>query len=340
MPIRTIRPANQEDKHHWDRIIHHPLQSWAWGEFRASMGVQVQRVVSTEGGEIVDGWQVTLHRIPMTNYTVGYFAKGPLPTMEMISALTLYTKPNHTISIQIEPNLVYSKTVYDQLPHSNRFIPSHRALFTPYNFVIDLRQSEEDLMKKLHPKTRYNIKIAQKHNVSIQEDNSPAAFDQYISLSQETTARQGFYAHNSQYHRTMWRIMRQANIATMFTATYQHKTVAAWILFKWKNSLYYPYGASSREHRQVMAPTLLLWEIIRWAKQHNFSSFDLWGALGPNPDQNDPWYGFHRFKEGFHPELIHSIGSFDYIINPVLYSGYTLADAIRWKYLRLKQKLF
>ena len=64
--------------------------------------------------------------------------------------------------------------------------------------------------------------------------------------------------------------------------------------------------------------------------------FDLWGAMGPSPDTNDPWYGFHRFKEGYAPQLVEFIGSFDLVIRPTLYRLYTSADSLRWAFLKLK----
>jgi lipid II:glycine glycyltransferase (peptidoglycan interpeptide bridge formation enzyme) len=57
--------------------------------------------------------------------------------------------------------------------------------------------------------------------------------------------------------------------------------------------------------------------------------------MGPEPDENDPWYGFHRFKQGFNPRLVEFAGSFDLIINKPLYFFYTLADTLRWKFLKL-----
>ena len=86
-----------------------------------------------------------------------------------------------------------------------------------------------------------------------------------------------------------------------------------------------------------MAPTLLLWEIAKWAKSKGLKKFDLWGAMGPDPDVHDPWYGFHRFKQGFNPRLVEFTGSYDLIISPILYYLYTLADTIRWFFLRLRK---
>lgn len=337
--VRTIRLATAEDQPYWDRVVHHPLQSWAWGEFRSAMGVDVVRLVRLERGVITQGWQLTFHPLPGIGKTVAYLARSPLPTADLLDELAKLGQRKRTIYIQLEPDAAFTAEVHANLPHSKRFIPSHHALFTPYTFVLDLKKSETELLQLMHPKTRYNIRVAQKHGVQVQEDTSSRAFTDYLRLSEETTRRQGFYAHNRRYHQTMWRILADAGIATMFTATYQGQTLAAWIIFRWEKTVYYPYGASSRAHRQTMAPTLLLWEIARWAKNRGCTAFDLWGALGPEPDPHDPWFGFHRFKEGFRPDLIRTIGSYDYVLQPWLYRGFTIADRLRWYYLHLMRRL-
>ena len=297
----------------------HPLQTPEWGEFRKSMGIDVVRVRD---------WQITFHRVPYTPWTIGYFPKGPLPTKLMIDSLTKLGKEKHAIFIQLEPNAEKGSVP----------IPlSHHPLFTKYSFVLDLTKSESELLAAMHPKTRYNIRVAEKHNVVVKEDNSPTAFNEYLRLTHETTSRQGFYAHNSMYHKTMWEVMHKAGIAHLFTASYEGNVLSAWIVFVYGDTVYYPYGSSSRDHREVQAPTLLLWEIAKWAKAQGIKKFDLWGAMGPNPDVRDPWYGFHRFKQGFNPKLVEFVGSYDLIINKPVYFLYTLADSIRWTLLRLKK---
>ena len=314
----------------------HPLQSEAWGSFRRAMGIDVIRL---------GDWQLTFHNIPFTPFTIGYFPKGPKPDKRMLHELIKLGKQKHAIFIQLEPNVPASHQLTPSeigtraislgaRDKSNQLIPSHHPLFTKYTFVFDLTKSEEELLQAMHPKTRYNIRVAQKHGVIIKEDSSPQAFQAYLALTRETTRRQGFYAHNEAYHRSMWHIMKKAGIAHLFTASYQGSTLAAWIIFAWQDTVYYPYGASSREYRDVMAPNLLLWEIARWAKSKGYKKFDLWGSLGPHPDEHDPWYGFHRFKQGFNPTLVEFVGSYDLILNPFLYRLYTLADKVRWKLMR------
>ena len=307
------------DRTTWNASVLHPLQSWEWGEFRQQMGIDVVRI---------ENWQLTFHAIPYTPWTVGYFPKGPLPNRQMIDTLTKLGKEKHAVYIQLEPDATTGSV---PLP------ASHHPMFTTYTFILDLTKSESELMASMHSKTRYNIKVAQKHGVQIQEDNSDEAFTQYQRLSAETTDRQGFYAHSPRYHRTMWETLKKTNIAHLFTATLNGETLAAWVLFSWNKTIYYPYGASSRNHREAMAPQLLLWEIVKWGKKQGYTSFDLWGAIGPDPDPKDPWYGFHRFKEGFHPTLVKFVGSYDLIISPVLYRLYKTADAIRWSILNRKK---
>ncbi|MBU1327194.1 peptidoglycan bridge formation glycyltransferase FemA/FemB family protein [Patescibacteria group bacterium] len=326
------------DRRSWDAAASHPLQTWAWGEFRRSMGIDVVRLVPDH--RLSEVWQITFHHIPYTHWTIGYFPKGPVPTPRMFRELEKLGRKKHAIFIQLEPNVQVNNITIKQF-NNVLFKQSHHPLFTKYSFILDLTKTEEELLAAMHPKTRYNIRLAQKRGVVIKEDSSQEAFEQYLTLMSETTGRQQFHAHDEAYHRRMWNIMHKSGIARLFTASYEGSTLAAWIIFSWRDTIYYPYGTSRREHRDVMAPNLLLWEIARWAKHKGFKYFDLWGALGPSASRrtDDPWYGFHRFKQGYSPRLVEYIGSYDLVIHPLLYKLYVIADALRWRYLHFKKKL-
>lgn len=326
----------------------HPLQSYEWGEFRKKTNVKVIR----------EGFQITIHPMPHTPWTIGYFPKGDIPNEEMIGKLKEIGKEENCIFIQLEPNaLVDNKK---QMVNDRwKIVPSAHPLFTKYTFILDLTKSEDELLKNMHPKTRYNIKVAQKHGVEVIEDNSDAAFETYLNLTHETTKRQKFYAHDESYHRLMWQtlgirnqelgirnkkshnsysIIHNSNKLTahLLIARYKDEPLVAWILFVYKDTIYYPYGASSSLHKETMASNLMMWEAIKFGKKRGLKKFDMWGALGPNPDKHDPWYGFHRFKEGYGPKHVEYIGSYDLIINPFLYDIYKIVDKLRWTILRLK----
>lgn len=342
MDIKQITP---EEKKEFDEVVGHPLQTYEWGEFREQSGVKVIRRGIFVDNKLISGFQLTIHKIPKTPWTIGYLPKGESPTLEMIEELYSIGKNENCIFIQLEPNIIQnSKFKIQNLIHDSKFIihNSARPLFTRYTFHLDLTKSEDELLKNMHPKARYNIKIARKHNVIVEEDNSDKAFEEYLRLTKETTNRQGFYAHTETYHRQQWETLphtlNENQLSShLFVAKYNEKILTAWIVFVFKDMMYYPYGASSSENREVMSSNLMMWEVIRWGKTHNLKTFDMWGALGPNPDTKDSWYGFHNFKEKYGPEHVEFVGSYDLIINPLMYQAYKVADKLRWLLLKVSR---
>ncbi len=340
----SIKPVTIEDKEAFNYLALHPLQSWEWGDFRRKTGLEEIRLGNYINNKLAETAQITLHPIPFIKKTIGYFPKGHIPSHEMLEELYCVGKKHHCIFIKLEPNVI-TNTQSQSLIHNSRFIilNSSHPLFTKYTLQLNLTKSEEDLLKNMHPKTRYNIKVAQKHGVVIAEDDSPEAFENYLKLTFETTRRQKFYAHDEKYHRLMWETLKKSGMAHLFTATYSHEgqkhILASWIVFLFNGVLYYPYGASSDRFRNTMASTLLMWEIIRFGQKKGAKIFDMWGALGPEPNPADPWFGFHRFKMGFSPKPVEFIGSYDLIIDPVLYRFYNLGHRMRNLFLRIKSNL-
>lgn len=316
----------------------HPLQAFEWGEFRKKTGIKVIRE---------DNFQLTIHKVPHLPWNIGYLPKGNFPNKKMIEKLKKIGKENNCIFIQLEPNVSSSILNRKSSIINLGLVPAAHPLFTKYTFVLDLTKSEDELLKSMHPKTRYNIKVAQKHGVKIIEDNSDEAFKIYLRLTNETTKRQKFYAHARRYHELMWQILKIVNdqssiinrdclTAHLLLAKYKSEILVAWILFAFKDTLYYPYGASSNQYRETMASNLMMWEAIKFAKKLGLKKFDMWGALGSDPDPKDPWYGFHKFKQGYGGELVEFIGSYDLVINRLLYNLYKVADKIRWFLLKSK----
>jgi lipid II:glycine glycyltransferase (peptidoglycan interpeptide bridge formation enzyme) len=332
-----FREPKESEKETFNSIVTHPLQSWEWGEFREKTGIKVIRRIAFDKQKAVYAFQVTIHKIPRISYTIGYIPKGLMPSEEVLEELKKIGKEEGYIFVKLEPNVEISPNILiSQYPNIHK---SSHPLFTKYTFQLDLTKSEEELLKNMYSKTRYNIRVAQKHGVTIEEDNSDTAFEEYIRLMKETTTRQKYYAHTIDYHRKMWETLKSQNnlSAHLLVATYKGKTLVAWIVFVFNGVLYYPYGASSSEHREVMASNLMMWEAIRFGKKMGCSLFDMWGSLGPNPNTQDPWYGFHRFKEGYGAKLVEFIGSYDLILNLTLYQFYNLAHRARWIYLRMKK---
>ncbi|OGG08115.1 hypothetical protein A3D05_05245 [Candidatus Gottesmanbacteria bacterium RIFCSPHIGHO2_02_FULL_40_24] len=336
-----IATVFKEKKEGFNRLASHPLQSWEWGEFRLKTGIEVLRLGLFSKNKLVETAQISLHQIPFTGYRIGYFPKGNFPSKEMLDEFMKIGASENLIFIKIEPNIEKKNLVISDLKKDFPVKESPHPLFTRYTFRLNMNRSEDELLSVMHHKTRYNIKLAEKKGVYVVEDNSDEAFNKYLALLDETTVRQKFYAHTPKYHRLMWETLKPAKIARLLLAKYKdqggEKTLVAWVLFLFNNVMYYPYGASSAEFRNLMPSNLIMWKAITYAKKHKAETFDMWGALGPNPDPNDPWYGFHKFKEGFGADLTELAGSYDLVINKKAYLSYNLLHNFRELYLKMKR---
>ncbi|OGM73958.1 hypothetical protein A2382_04850 [Candidatus Woesebacteria bacterium RIFOXYB1_FULL_38_16] len=294
----------------------HPLQSPEWTEFRKEWG---NTTLKTPYGYI------NIHSLSFIKYKVGMFIRGPEPNTKMLEYLRQFAHDNNLIFIKLEPFSLNSKS--DQaLLRKHHCLPG-KTLFTPSSFWIDLTKSENELLQSFSGKTRYNIRLAQKKGVTVHKDNSDKAFEKYLRLTSATVARQRFYAHNKHYHQLMWQHLKN-KIAYLLVAKYKGEIITTWILFVYKGFLYYPYGAASLKHKNVMANNLMLWEAIRFGKSLKLKTFDLWGR-----EKNK---GFTRFKEGYNPRVVEFIGTWDLVANYPLYYMFRLFDFMRWLFLRTK----
>lgn len=341
----SIKEINPDQKKQFDSLAPHSMQSWAWGEFRGKTGVAVLRLGQFKHDKLLKTFQITFHSIPHTPFTIAYIPKSVLPDQELLNYLKKIAQKYHTIFYKFEPNFSSPVASSDQFvllssrqELENLGLVAGKSLFTKYSFILDLTQPESQLLSAMKSKTRYNLNLAAKKGVIVEEDNSSEAFADYLRLTfEETTVRQGFYAHDRDYHAKMWQTMHDAGIAHLFRASFEDEALVTWIVFIFNNTLYYPYGASSSAHRNLMASNLMMWEVIKFGKKMGCKQFDMWGSLGPNPDPKDSWIGFHRFKEGYGPTLMEFVGTYDYVIDPVTYQFYQLADKARWLLLKLKK---
>ena len=106
--------------------------------------------------------------------------------------------------------------------------------------------------------------------------------EQYIEILQETTKRQGFYAHTPDYFRKMWTLSAAPGCCGF---SMRSMKTPSWFLdyVYFQQHPVLSYGASRDLHRNVMASNLIMWEMIKLGKGKSCTSFDMWGSLGPEP---------------------------------------------------------
>ncbi|MFZ2026101.1 MAG: peptidoglycan bridge formation glycyltransferase FemA/FemB family protein [Microgenomates group bacterium] len=314
------------DKAFQNSLAQHPLQTWEWGEARTQMGIAVEKIV---GNDAI--FQMTFHPIPHTSYTIGYLPRSVAPDKDTALRLVEVAKKHNCIFIKMEPYLSFAEG--EQLPLIDPAIRvSPHPLFTEWTQTLDITPSEEALLKAMKPKTRYNIRLAEKKGVTVKLMDTDEGFSIFSKLYFETCKRQHYHGHTLEYHRKIWDSMKESQ-AHILISYYEDTPLGAYELFHFKDRLYYVYGGSSLEHKQVMAPNLLMWETIKLAKKWGAKTFDMWGSLSPDYPPTHAWAGFTRFKEGYGTEFTHLSRSFDLVIKPFHYSIYSLVHAVREKLL-------
>jgi len=327
------------------RLPHtHPLQSWAWGQFKSRWGWETLPLTMSIGGnswETIAAAMVLKRRVPRLPYCVLYVPKGPALDfhehslrVQVLTRLEQLAKRERAIFIKIDPEVVRSWGLEQERVsplgaavmrdlRERGWRPSDEQIQFRNTVELPLEATEEQLLAAMKQKTRYNIRLAERKGVVVRS-GSPADFPTIVEMYQETAARDGFTVRPAEYYLDGWGGLYQAGMAQPLVAEVEGRPVAAVVLVRFGDRVIYMYGASRNEARDRMPNHLLQWEAIRWARAQGAKVYDFWGA----PDEfeeTDRMWGVWRFKAGFNGEVVRFIGAWDYTPRPLLYRLYTQA---------------
>lgn len=173
-----------------------------------------------------------------------------------------------------------------------KFIPPHTAM-------IDLHKSEEEILAIMKPKGRYNIRLAEKKWVIVEQvEKNPYTIKAFFELMSETTSRDSFAGNSFHYYQTF---LMKLSESQMFFAYFEGKIIAAAINVVSNKTMYYYYGASSSQNRNLMAPYLLQWTMICHAKKRGLELYDFLGIASPD-ELHSPLLGVTDFKLKLTPD--------------------------------------
>ncbi len=198
-------------------------------------------------------------------------------------------------------------------------LPSH-------TIFINLRHSEEELLMRMKPKTRYNIRLSSRRGVKVRRcglDQMPVWYELY----RETASRNGIVLHDFSFFDSVLKSRgghsQSPAMVELLVAEAEQEPLAAMFLVITGKRATYLYGASSVKKRNLMATYALQWKAITLAKEYGCSEYDLFG-VAPEPNPSHPMYGLYRFKSGFGGEMFHRMGCWDY---PLDVDAYNLFSA-------------
>jgi len=223
--------------------------------------------------------------------------------------------------------------------------------------VLNLSKSEGDLLTQMKPKTRYNIRLAEKRGVTVRQSQDQKDVKIFYSFLEEMEARdKTFAAHSLDHYQKLLEVLAKNNAGALFIAEFDKKPLAAIIVSFYNQTATYLHGASSSEKKELMAPYLLQWEAIKEAKKRSCQFYDFWGialreetslAVIPNEvrnpgdssaapqndrwviDEKHSWSGISRFKMGFGGEVVQSPSTYDLPLNRFWYNGLGALNKLR-----------
>ena len=312
----------------------HLLQTTKWGKLKGKFGWESVRIV-----EGTAGVQILFKRQPF--FTIAYIPKGPVGDGwdTLIPLIHQECRRKRAITLLIEPDLWEGRHSHEVYPYlefqqSGRFQKAFQAIQPRRTLVIDLKQTDTQLLAAMKQKTRYNIRLAEKKGIQVHQSSDMAGFS---NLMQVTGSRDNFPVHHPSYYDTAYKLFEPDGACALFLAELHGEPLAGLMVFKHGNRAWYLFGASSDHHRDLMPAYLLQWTAILWAKNKGCSSYDLWGV----PDQDeidleanftrreDGLWGVYRFKRGFGGELKRTVDPIEFDYLPLVCKFY--------RYLRVKR---
>lgn len=207
--------------------------------------------------------------------------------------------------------------------------------------LLSLSGTEEDILGNMKPKTRYNIRLAQKKGVIVAEAGL-SLLPLWYSLYEETAERDKIAIHSLDYYKQVFSVAGNnpgyGVRIRLFLAWIEDKAEAGIITATAGDTAVYLYGASSNNKREYMPSYALQWEAILQAREDGASWYDFFG-IPPLPNPDHPMAGLYRFKTGFGGIIVNRPGCWDYPLRPFLYRMYRSAENLRtWYYRKFKKR--
>lgn len=337
------RLIDVSDKQAWDRFVQADAwnafpQAWAWGEFQKSRGRSVVRFALVDER---DHWLAAGQGIWYPKrYGTGYwlFPRGPVFAMHVtepretfcafLEQLAEARFPHTGLFFRVEPPLTLEEG-RGMMPL--RMQRTH-ALEPASTVLVDLTQTEEELLAAMHPKTRYNIRVAERHGVTVRSGSSEEDVKTFLRLTAETAERDKFVSHEDDYLRASCEALLPSGFGRLRFAEWQGKCLAANFEIAYGDTVTYLHGSSSSQDRQVMAPYMLHWEAMKTAKKEGATVYDLYGTnprLQSNVYYKPSWEGITRFKRGWGGKDVDLMGTWDLPLNKALY--YLAFPKLLWR---------
>ena len=337
----ALRALPGSEQAMWDAFVQqhpqgHLLQSWGWGELKASRQWHPLRLAlwDTQTNEMVAAAQVlqrVVPPVPAHLAHLAYIPKGPLLDWSartedgsslaqiFLSRVRTFLSRRGALALQLEPNLERESAEGQAALRCLKELGlgETRHVQPLRTITLDLQPDEETLLARMKEKWRYNVRLAARKGVEVRVAQSLADVQAWYALLETTGERDQFGVHTCAYYRKAWEILGARQQARLFLAYAEGELLAGIFVSLLGDEAIYLYGASSNARRNLMPNYLLQWEAIRWAKQAGGRRYDFWG-IPETDEEEEAMAGVYRFKSGWGGRVVRFLGTYEEVYRPLL----------------------
>ncbi|MFH1402066.1 MAG: peptidoglycan bridge formation glycyltransferase FemA/FemB family protein [Patescibacteria group bacterium] len=315
-------------------------QARFYGEWQKQSGREARRFSVKKDNEIVAYFQ--LIKYPLIwgkNYF--YIPYGPIVknfSEELIialkQALLEIVKNDNIVFVRLdftpasnEPETALLKKTFHKAP----LFTYHSAYFQPREeWFLKLNKSEEDILKNIHQKTRYSIKVAERKGIKTEiiDTDIKNYFEIFYQLMNETAKRNNFNIHPRQYYKNIFDNVDKNKNAYLSIAKYQDEILVIGLIVIFAGVAHHIFAGSSDQYRNLRPSYLAHWTAFCYAKKAGCVYYNF-GAVASDNKADKQWDNLSDFKRKFGGQAeIHS-KFYDLVIQPFYYYLYNLRKFIK-----------
>ena len=348
MPVLDFN-NKEKVKEYEDFILNHVgtsfMQDLNWGKVKYNW--KQEAVYLKEDGKIVAAMMLLVQNIPFKS-TIIYAPRGPVCDVydidlvnKLIKEVDPIAKKYHACMLKFDPQVLYTKELDDLYKKAgyktSGYKPDGDTLIQPlHNMVLNIDgKTEDELMKSFAEKTRYNVRLSGRKGVTVRYSRDKKDLKTFYDIYKVTTIRDKIGCRDYDYFERMLEAYDETKLR-IYIAEHEGDALSAAIATNIGGELFYVYGASSNEKRNLMPNYAMQMAMIRWGLETGCKSYNFGGVLNLDPNN-----GLYKFKIGFCREegLEEYIGEINKVYNPLVYWMYTVAMPMKRKIGRKTRKL-
>jgi peptidoglycan pentaglycine glycine transferase (the first glycine) len=331
----------QPDNPVWDAFLNstpfgHFYQTSMWAQVRMLDGWDHLIVLITLNDSIVGGFQILIRSKSYLG-KIGLLLKGPVVGSDdpaiinfVITTLKKIARENKIKALIVQPPNRHAE-ISNTLSQNDFSVNHIDYVIRDNTVVIDLRENEDAIFKRIKRIKRQNINTAIHKGVTVREGKKDD-LDTFFHFMVETCKRQQVTPSpsNINFLHRMWDLFSRKDNIKLFMAEYEGQIVSCLVVVPFGDTAYLWKFGWSGKYQKYHPNIIIYWEIFKRAKASGFSFADM-DAIGKDiadkvskgekvTEEMSKTYSY--FKVGFGGEVVRLTKGFVYIYNPI----------VRWAY--------